>query len=496
VNESEALLPGDALARVVKSPASSAVLGACIFLDNVTEDSWLNCFCPLKPTFIVRTSDESHQYFYVFSRPVPMRIYKALVKALQADENTASVLGGGHGDGCALAAYGRLPSGINPKEGRNGFPTELVEASGIKYPVDELAKGFGVKLPEPAAAAEPKVAIRLIRFEKPRADGPMTKTIKLGADGQPVSDASECRMWRGKAEVITIEGAAGLAEAIGACTRQQAFAMGVVKPELADARTKFDVAKKDALADAAKGTIARSKEHLEFTPGQPAGMLLDFDQKGMSLGADLSLYLAGGFRKAVIDVAPELAKAAWVVRASTSAGLVNTRTGEEFSGSGGLHGYVLVEDGADIPRAIGTLYNRARLKGYGWSLVSKAGSILPRSIVDGSKGAAHDLIFEGPPVLSEPLAQDARRRRPEVIEGGLADTRTAIPDLTDDECARLAAIDAAEQQELEAKARPIREAQIEKRVQRAVKAGSTTPVEVLRKSFAKAYGGRLERNGS
>ena len=118
--------------------------GACLFFDNITEDSWLSNFCTLKPTFIVRTSEESYQYFYVFSRPVPMRIYKALVEALKADENTAGVLGGEHGDGYVLAGYGRLPSGINPKEGRNGFPTELVEAKGIKYTVDELAKGFGL----------------------------------------------------------------------------------------------------------------------------------------------------------------------------------------------------------------------------------------------------------------------------------------------------------------------------------------------------------------
>jgi Protein of unknown function (DUF3987) len=344
---------------------------------------------------------------------------------------------------------------------------------------------------KPDAAVKPKVAIRFTRFEKPAADGPMTKTIKLGADGQPDSDASKCKMWRGKAEVLTVEGAAGLAAAIDACTSQQAFAMGIVKPELAGARTKFSVVKKDALADAAKETIARSKDHLEFAPGQPAAMPLDFDPKGMSFGAELSLHAAGGCRQAVIDVAPELAEAAWVVRASTSAGLVDTRTGKDFPGSGGLHGYVLVKDGSDIPRAIETLYDRARLKGYGWSLVSAAGSILPRSIIDASKGDAHDLVFEGPPLLSAPLAQDAERRKPRVIEGGLADTRMAISDLTDAERAELKAIDEAEQQELAEEARPIREAQIEKRVRRAIKAGSTASPEELRKRFAGAYAGRL-----
>ena len=57
-----------------------------------------------------------------------------------------------------------------------------------------------------------------------------------------------------------------------------------------------------------------------------------------------------------------------------------------------MHGYIVVKDGADIPRAIKTLHERAWLKGYGWGWVSAAGRSLRRSIVDASKGGAHDLI--------------------------------------------------------------------------------------------------------
>ena len=127
---------------------------------------------------------------------------------------------------------------------------------------------------------------------------------------------------------------------------------------------------KDAVAGKTPGTIARSKEFFQFADGRPAPMLLDHDRKGMpdrvaeAMGQE-------GFG-VVLYVAPELRGAARVTRASTSAGLLNARTGKSFPGSGGLHVYLFVKDGADIPRALEVLHDRATLKGYGWGWISKA----------------------------------------------------------------------------------------------------------------------------
>ena len=101
------------------------------------------------------------------------------------------------------------------------------------------------------------------------------------------------------------------------------------------------------------------------------------------------------------------------------------------------------------------MHDRATLKRYGWGWISKAGLILERSIVDASKGAAHDLSYEGPPVLTPPLAQDMKAREAVAVEGALIDTRLAIPDLTAGERVRLKAIRATEKQRLEPEARKV-----------------------------------------
>ena len=61
-------------------------------------------------------------------------------------------------------------------------------------------------------------------------------------------------------------------------------------------------------------------------------------------------------------------------RGSTSAGISNTATGHAFAGSGGMHIYMLVEDGADIPRALAALSDRLWLNRCGWLHVGAAGA--------------------------------------------------------------------------------------------------------------------------
>lgn len=139
---------------------------------------------------------------------------------------------------------------------------------------------------------------------------------------------------------------------------------------------------------------------------------------------------AGGFWQALVEVIPELKDAAAVLRRSTSAGLTNSDTGEEITGSNGQHGYVLARNGADIPRFLETLHERCWLAGYGWVMVGKAGQYLDRSIIDRMVGAPERLVFEGPPIVDPPLRQDPEKRRPIVRDGGTLDTVRACRPLT------------------------------------------------------------------
>ena len=132
--------------------------GACIFFDDVGEigvnpnakmdKAWLDLLGPT-PTFVVATSEGNFQYFYAFSEPVPAATQQKLFDALKANPDTH----GGFIEGNALIRYGRLPSGKNPKPGRGRFSTQLVEASGRKYSVDEIVRAFSLKLPSVGAAS-------------------------------------------------------------------------------------------------------------------------------------------------------------------------------------------------------------------------------------------------------------------------------------------------------------------------------------------------------
>ena len=58
-------------------------------------------------------------------------------------------------------------------------------------------------------------------FEK--SSGILTKRISLGNDGQPVSDASECRMSKGRARRVQFANPSEFARIVAACTSSQAL---------------------------------------------------------------------------------------------------------------------------------------------------------------------------------------------------------------------------------------------------------------------------------
>ena len=116
-----------------------------------------------------------------------------------------------------------------------------------------------------------------------------------------------------------------------------------------------------------------------------------------------------------------------------SSGLSNTKTGEVYPGSDGLHIYIEVEDGADADRFLRALHDRAWVQGFGWYRIGRAGQLLERSIVDRIVGGGERLVFEGGPEIEPPLQQDAASRKARWHAGGRVDTATACPSLTPSE---------------------------------------------------------------
>ena len=152
----------------------------------------------------------------------------------------------------------------------------------------------------------------------------------------------------------------------------------------------------------------------------------------------------GGAWPALVSVVPDLAQAARLERASTSAGLFDGDTGRRLAESGGAHIYIVVRDGADIARFLRDLHQRCWLAGLGWLMVGRAGQLLERSIIDASVGSPERLVFEGPPQLEPPLAQDLARRKPVVAIGGALDTIKSCPPLSLAEAARMPELRARE----------------------------------------------------
>ncbi len=266
-----------------------------------------------------------------------------------------------------------------------------------------------------------------------KSGGPLTKRISLLPDGTLKSDGSACVMARGEARRVTIDSVADLGALIERIPSNEALALGPLDSRLPD---PVEVTTKRKL-NGAPNVIARTGEALFYRKGVSAFALLDFDTKGMPDDVRAELRRHGSYFAALVSLLPDLKDTARLLRRSTSAGLWRADNGERLPGSDGVHVYVLAQDGSDIIRFLTTLHQRCWLAGLGWFVVGAGGQLLERSIVDRMVGAPERLVFEGAPVLDEPLRQDNESRRPYVFEGSAVDTLTACPPLTIVEQSRL-----------------------------------------------------------
>lgn len=260
-------------------------------------------------------------------------------------------------------------------------------------------------------------------------DGPLTKRIYL-SDGKPISDGSDCRMSTGVAGRKNITTMKELSDWLTCLESTEAIALGVLRdglPELVEIITK------DRIDPTKPDIVARTVNNFVYRANVPAAALLDHDQKGMTPKVAARLNEMGGFEEAIKQIIGGFDGIAYLSRASTSAGLSRSDTGEEFHGSGGKHMYLVAKDGADIGRFLRVLHDRCWLNGLGWYIIGAAGQLLDRSIVDRMVGSPERLVFEGPPMLEYPLVQNAEMRRPVYVEGEVLDTFQAMPPLSQDD---------------------------------------------------------------
>jgi hypothetical protein len=263
-----------------------------------------------------------------------------------------------------------------------------------------------------------------------KAGGYLTKAISLGEDGRLHSDSSECVMTAGMAKRISVASMGELVADINEMQPYHALTLGALVegvPDLCEITTRRGLNG----SERPPNVIVRTRDFFGFRGGAPALALIDHDGKGMPAEVKARLEGVGGFWPAIVSIIPELERTARVTRASTSAGLFRSDTGEQvLVSNGNCHVYIAVRDGSDIPRFLAALHQRCWLAGLGWLMLGAAGQMLERSIIDVTVGSPERLVFEGPPRLTPPLQQDAEIRMPIAYEGELLDTAVACPSLT------------------------------------------------------------------
>jgi hypothetical protein len=347
----------------------------------------------------------------------------------------------------------------------------------------EQREDAGADAGGPGEAAGPVSDATVTVFKKSGGTS-LSKHIKL-VDGKPVSSATQCFMAKGKARVVAVPTAAALAALINRLENCHALAIGRLKG-VAIGTDIVVVARKNA--SRVQGALTRTLDNMHFAPGQEAWCLIDYDQKGMPAPISAAIAAAGGFEAALATVLPAFVTTERVLRLSTSAGLSNAETGEGYPTSGGVHVYLRVKDGADIPRFVDTLFKRLWLAAFGWIFVSAAGQLLKRAPIDASVGSPERLCFEGPPTL-EGLVQDKGTRAAIPFAGETLDTAT-LPSLKPAEEKRCSRLLAEAMKDAEPGAAPIRTAYVE-RLANDTSSRTGKPVETVRKQIEQCFAGFL-----
>lgn len=269
---------------------------------------------------------------------------------------------------------------------------------------------------QPVSAGTVALAEKM-KLTKWTASHPVTKQLRLASDGSIEKTSTAAQLYEGTITRLECSPAEFIKtlQAVGA---NDCLSYGVPLDTRATqvlSRGKFDQAGKP------QGATTRTKENMTWSTG-PALMMIDYDPDGAALSRDEltdALYLC----------CPALREVAHVWTVSTSSCLQNKKTKTMVRDIEGQRVYIPAANGTDIPRAASVLAKRAWLNGFGYIKISKAGSMLPRCILDESVFQPNRIDYCAPAQCQEPLTQI--KPKPELLgDSRLAlDTQVALPDL-------------------------------------------------------------------
>jgi hypothetical protein len=236
----------------------------------------------------------------------------------------------------------------------------------------------------------------------------------------------------------------------------------------------------------------------KYVPGQPALLMIDHDGKDLPDELRERIEQEGGLRAVLATIDPQWEMVGFLHRPSSSTGVRDKRTGVTTPDSG-WHYYTIVEDGGDVGRYIKVLADRLTLAGFGFVMVSNAGSLLERGPIDlAASGVPYWLTFEANAVLEAGAWGDHLEHVPDARtckgqEGPRLDT-SLLADLSDEEQHQVAVFWASMKGEKEPKARSIKLARGAQETERLVKMG-VPRADAERLVLARADTSRLSLDG-
>jgi len=227
------------------------------------------------------------------------------------------------------------------------------------------------------------------------------------------------------------------------------------------------------------GLYARSKRYFQFEDGLPALVIFDYDpdDRGKLMSSPDQLLQVIGV------IHPDLKPAAHVEKPSASAGIRYADTGELIAPVQGFHIYAAALDGSDIPRYMDTLFKQLVIAGFGFIKISKSGSLLVRTIIDGAIKSPERIDYVAPAIVGAGLTRDHVDAI--FVPGGYLDTHS-LPSLTEQQEEQYQSIVGHLKQQAAGDAEKIRQQYVEKK---AAESGQT--VQQVREALEQADKGYL-----
>ena len=177
-----------------------------------------------------------------------------------------------------------------------------------------------------------------------------------------------------------------------------------------------------------KDRIARTKDNFIFRSGEPSLILFDVDADDSN--GSTSINSPAELVDIIETILSSISNAAYMAMASASSGIMNAETDELLTSNCGFHIYFVAQDGSDIPRFIETLFKKLVIEGFGHIKVSRSGSQLLRTIIDGAIKSPERIDYVGPAIISNGLYRQTIA--PTLRPGGMLDT-VVLKNLTPEE---------------------------------------------------------------